>query len=721
MWRSTTCSRLIRFPDLTTVDENETIEEQLQRELIPEIRPFDRAPTEETQHGRRNSSATLNTTFSMEEMQELDPDIMVDVLPSLASAAGELAKLLVPADLKTLPAICSEIRTVGTKYNKLFNNRMAALYVHKRSFGSTEYIQPSTVLRKLFGVQNMNDVPVGPWRPDNVIYGINLATMLRSVLIVLSPVLPVGEDGYKDIEALDVNFGSGIAGPIFSEDAFQMCLAIVRQLSIIRVARYYNEGGFRPGTAVRRIFFMQEHDVELHFRHQKVLHMLSLSRNELQERNNVLQNAASEVIDLFDDDDDSTWVPALNELRARYPWEQFIEHVVQYHLMRKQELDGQIDAAGGMDELIAGLSQEVERRSAAREANEKRVSLSRPRGTPKKGFTKAGIKALKAREKQLEASAAAALAAAPASVPVAQMTDPALTQQPAPVDDGWHPLDNDDQLQPPPQSGPQPTARSLADALATLQEEPRPSAAKGKGRSLLDPQANAQRVAWTDFESQVSDYAVPPTFQYPTSGQQQGPYYRSPNKRPHTAVEEDDGLEDFEPTQDRGFEVDTRDTAAADQRRRQAPQPTRAPQPTFSSAAPASSAPIVSQASPRPQKVARQSTSKNPGSSIPAPPPPFDPDHFGEIPQDQRIQRAKLAARFSTIRATQQKPAQVRTPWTEDEESALMELIEEHGEDKISYSKLKAADQDSEQPRLNKRSAEDMRFKSRNMKETFLK
>jgi hypothetical protein len=50
-----------------------------------------------------------------------------------------------------------------------------------------------------------------------------------------------------------------------------------------------------------------------------------------------------------------------------------------------------------------------------------------------------------------------------------------------------------------------------------------------------------------------------------------------------------------------------------------------------------------------------------------------------------------------------------------------MELIEEHGEDKISYSKLKAADQDSEQPRLNKRSAEDMRFKSRNMKETFLK
>jgi hypothetical protein len=56
-----------------------------------------------------------------------------------------------------------------------------------------------------------------------------------------------------------------------------------------------------------------------------------------------------------------------------------------------------------------------------------------------------------------------------------------------------------------------------------------------------------------------------------------------------------------------------------------------------------------------------------------------------------------------------------------EEENALIDLIEQEGGDGISYAKLKALDEQREVPQLAKRSAEDLRFKARNMKETFLK
>jgi len=64
----------------------------------------------------------------------------------------------------------------------------------------------------------------------------------------------------------------------------------------------------------------------------------------------------------------------------------------------------------------------------------------------------------------------------------------------------------------------------------------------------------------------------------------------------------------------------------------------------------------------------------------------------------------------------------VRTPWSQEEDNALIDLIEEEGGDGISYAKLKSIDNmRGPDARLAKRSAEDMRFKARNMKETYLK
>ena len=714
---------LTSLPDLDTVDEDTAIEQQLQAEVLNN----EHQAAEYVDAARRTSAnsgmsgTTAKTSFSQEEIEELDPDIMVGALPSLATVTDELAKLLVPADPKSRAAVRKEIRSAGSKHNKLYNYHTAATNVPKSGFGSTEYIQPSIVLRALLGVQNMRDVPDGLWRPESIIYKANLTQMLRSTLITLSDSAGVTVDGYNAIESLDVSFASAIAGPGFRHNAFQLCLSILTQLSIIRVAGWHMDPNFNPERVITDTFYTPDQDGDLVFKHANVLHMMTLPQEDMSLYIESIKQLAHLLIAVFAQG--STIEFVLGALRARHPWEGFVEHVTQYYLERKRELDEQIAAAGGVDQIMLGLSEEVERRKGEREAAEKRRSFSKPDATPRKDFGKGGIRTLKAREKQLAANPSPA----PAAAPVAQMTQPAAIQPDlaaAPMgDDGWVTLDDNGDVGQPAQSAAQSTARSTLAALSSFQDQQREIAAKGKGRSFVDRQEGAQRVTFDD--GQLTQYTVPgegAEFQYPaSSAPAQGPYYQSTqNGPPKRGYADMDGPDDFDPTQDQGFEVDTRDTAAADQRRRELPPP-RDPPARFSGLASGSVPPGASgisgyEATPSPSKKRR----KNPGATIPPPPLPFDPEVDIEIPREQRMQRAKVAARHSTIVASQNKPAQVRTPWTDKEENALIELIEEEGGEGISYSKLKTFDEARGQ-KLRRRTAEDLRFKARNMKETFLK
>lgn len=719
------------------MEEGPTVEDRLRSELAAAAEDIPGASVDQFRQASilsDRSITTAKTSFSLEEIADLDPDTIVFVMPGLASAADELAKLLVPTDPRARSAVRREILTPRTKHNKLYNNCVNVIRVHKGNFGSTEYVQPSIVLRTLLGVQSMRDVPQGPWRPDSVIYKINLSTMLRNVLILQGDDGPNDEASLDLLSDLDVNFGSAIAGPVFDDQAFRLCLSLLRQLCIARVAMGSDEATFDPRTMVESTFYAGDQDGVLVFKHRNVLHMLNLSPELMADCDMMIQNSASEFIDIFAQASQDDLGDILDHFRAEYPWPQFADQVVEYYLARKQILEEQIAAVGGVEQIKSVLEEEVERRGHAKAAEGIRASFSRPGGTPKKRFGMGGIKALKAREKELAANiaastAAAALAAAPSTAPVAQMTDPALVQQAQAIHDDWQQINDDGQeAAQGPALNAAPSKSSLIPALTAVQAAQRQNAAKdkGKGRSLIDRQEGAQRVPWDDFGSQVAEYAVPPTFQHPASSGQ-GPYYQNPrrpsNKRPHAAVAEDDMGEEppapFDPTQDEGFENDTRDTTAADERRRQAPQPRPqahlSPRPSGSANPPP---PGSAQPSPRPIKVQR----RNPGSSIPPAPRPFDPDaDFVELPASERFQRAKIASRHTAITASQHKPAQVRTPWSLEEENALIDIIERHGDQGISYATLKRFDTDNLGGRLARRSAEDLRFKARNMKVTFLR
>ena len=255
----------------------------------------------------------------------------------------------------------------------------------------------------------------------------------------------------------------------------------------------------------------------------------------------------------------------------------------------------------------------------------------------------------------------------------------------------------------------QQTAASTLQQMEGFQEF---RAEKGK-KSFLDRQEGAVRVRWTETQGQEQ----PETAMYIPASSNVGPYHVSGSsgagtKRGHAQM---DDVDDFDPTQDGGFQTMAPDTTAADERRRKAPrtsthhaQFTQVPQNSAEAANfgfPSSSNPNVGR--------------KNPGSYIPdaISTAPNDPS----LPKSSFYANAKLVARQHSVMASQAKPPQVRTPWSGEEENALIALIEEYGNDGISYAVLKKVDTDKlEEAELSRRGPEDMRFKARNMKVTML-
>ena len=103
-----THSWLTHLPDLETVAEREADEAQDQEDVA--AAEEDAAAADEIIERPRSSNSALSrmtakTSFSQEEIAELDPDIMVDVLPNLVAAADQLCTLLFPADPKQRPVV----------------------------------------------------------------------------------------------------------------------------------------------------------------------------------------------------------------------------------------------------------------------------------------------------------------------------------------------------------------------------------------------------------------------------------------------------------------------------------------------------------------------------------------------------------------------------------------------------------------------------------------
>ncbi|KAG9572587.1 hypothetical protein KCU97_g15441, partial [Aureobasidium melanogenum] len=156
-----------------------------------------------------------------------------------------------------------------------------------------------------------------------------------------------------------------------------------------------------------------------------------------------------------------------------------------------------------------------------------------------------------------------------------------------------------------------------------------------------------------------------------------------------------------DPTDDEGFQTDQRDL------------PNHRPRPRSSAVPNQASAPIESTQTERRHRTPEPDTSnkrqrRNPGQLVV----PF------QSTGDDVVDSYEVAsAQTRQIHAMTIKPQRGRKPWTNAEVGALLRLIRDYGK---SFSLIKRIDEEREDPQLEDRTPEDLRFKAREMKVKYL-
>ncbi|KAF2167230.1 hypothetical protein M409DRAFT_66248 [Zasmidium cellare ATCC 36951] len=769
--------------DLTTVDEDDDDEDaqlqahiaQSQAAIVPPSQPipadtrtaFDRR---RISTGSAISGTTAKTSFSAEEIEEMDPDIMIDALPTLATAADEFAHFLAPDGSDTSPALWKDIRTTGTKLSKLYERRKTPFNFHKGSFGSQKYIQPRNVLRAFLGVHSTAEIPKAPWRPDPILLKANLAEMLNTVFVVCDSDqwTSTGSDA---LEGLHASLPDAIAGRDFDLATFSYYLDLTAQLTIRRMdVSIESEPNFSPHAVVDNLFY----DDDETFRHMEELGLTTTSEENRNHALQLIDRLAEELKKPFRSRTGNGAAAANGKLKAKYQWDYLKMHTLKYYEARANQLTKRIAKAGGVAQISQALTEEVDRRKDMKVADEIRLIRQKPTSTPRTSLAgMAALKELDDSDYEDGSARAASQAESAGSAPreseaqpdsdiqleLETQPEPELDLEPVPELEAEHeslfvPADEEEppqQPEPEPEHEPQRLVDVVERDFAPISPAPRKTAAKSRldqnfrmassfhekhqkrrqessqkqrGR-FIDPQPNAVFVEWNEDElSQQDDRRAEETqFRDPRISPPKG-------KRTRTQIEEDEEDEEEngnipDPTQDEGFQTDNRDVSAANQRRKEVsfagqtrpPPRYRSLDTDRSAAGPSNYRSTAPEPEPRPSPAKRQRL--NPGSSTV----PFnEPLPTGtDLPVNELYARAKIYARQNSAVSSAPRQLQTRRPWSGEEEAALMELIEKHGGDGVSYANLKNLDAAlKDDAKLTSRSAEDLRWKARNMKVTLL-
>ncbi|KAM3421037.1 hypothetical protein BST61_g1456 [Cercospora zeina] len=654
---------------------------------------------------RRNSGAsafsgtTAKTSFSQEEINKLDPEVICDVLPETLFAAERLIQLLVPTGTNTPPETWKEIKRTGSKHNKLFSTRWESLRIHKPNLTSVEYIEPRYVLRALLNVQSMAELQPALWRPDDVLFKVNVALMLRTILVRCDPA-DWTEDATGALESLDMAFPACIAGGEFKFAALDLWLELAAHVTIHRLeAATESDPNFSAHEEVDNVFYDADHE----FKHATSFGFASANAEEFAQAMDMISERIDALRGPFSQADGTDATAANGYLKAQFRWDNFRSHALRYLDARIAEVNKRIEAAGGVQAIVSSLEQEVERRASEKIAEQMKGTYNKPGTTPRQSLGgKSAIALLKGLEKRITDQVPTA--GAPAPVASMYPTNDTLCDSEVRIHDfatGQRSEVDQDSFE-----GPTEVQSTAQQALASFAASQKQNARKAKAR-LLDRQENAVRVS-SEMHMDTQSQAPAVT-----------------GKRSREQMEEEMPA-DFDPTQDDGFENDTRNHAHAAQRRAEVAFDGRAPQrfpivePRSSAGAGPSTYEWIAGTAPSPSKRQR----KNPGSAIPPARSPLAPED-GELPAYDYFRQAKFDAKYNRVTAPATQGRTERTPWTDEEEAALIGLIVDHvaDDEKIGYSHLKAIDSSLEasgEAKLLRRSAEDIRFKARNMKLTLL-
>lgn len=290
-----------------------------------------------------NMSGT--TILPSEPEMDLDPDMMIESLPSLEREAKGVLNILVPgsADVVGIVSTAKKLRDPQNAQSKRLKRFTANLDTEAQYFGHQTYIDASQVHRLVMSALEKKGTSSKGWTPDPILHKANCARLALEVFLAHPDTQRKAVNGLGHFPLPFLNgIGEGSGSSTLEKETFGLALEIRTQLLLMRLQQYKDDSKIDPEAIINEVFFdtddddsqlrgfdgpFQDEDGHLPDRFAEAMH----------DRINEIR------VTLAEDDDEDGRIN-IRGLQGAYGWQKFVLRVAQWIRKRDGEISRKLQA-----------------------------------------------------------------------------------------------------------------------------------------------------------------------------------------------------------------------------------------------------------------------------------------------------------------------------------------------------------------------------------------
>lgn len=319
------------------------------------------------------------TILPSEPETYLDPDMMIETLPSLEREAKGVLNILVPtsADPVSIVNTAKKLRDPQNPQRKRLERFMSKLDGEAQYFGHQTYIDTKHVNQLLVAALAKKAVGTSrEWSPDPILYKANCARFALDVLLADASNAQKTDAQKKAIKDLEGRFPSPFMKGLGKEqrgdrkrslrkDTFDLALEIRTQSLLTRLEMHQNDSKFDPEAIVNGVFFddVMADEEDSYQDAQPPLRGFNIGAFEdengrLPERfREAVHDRINEIrVTLAEEDDDVAAM--IRVLQGIYRWQKFVLRVAQWVRKRDDEINRELESQPNAEDIREEFFQE---------------------------------------------------------------------------------------------------------------------------------------------------------------------------------------------------------------------------------------------------------------------------------------------------------------------------------------------------------------------------
>ncbi|KAG0650230.1 hypothetical protein D0Z07_3293 [Hyphodiscus hymeniophilus] len=316
------------------------------------------------------TSASVQSSYSATEVNNLDLTMVVEVLPGLWFSSLQLLSLLAPenATTESVESIVRQLKVPGSSLAKVLKHREDKFDLDKETLGKDDYIRSSFILQKLY---NSSFEPGMP-RPDAVLHAANLATLVKNLLVAPKEATST----FNFFSNLDTWFPESFitqfednldfGNSTMRDESFALALEIRTQYAVACLLHHKSsEHEWHPDEILVEPFFenILEYTPGLprfedYMKNGKIKNLMRAGPENTETQNEQIRKRAEEIHNTFRQSEVAARADDLvdfDRLEKRFPWSTFLFDAVQWIRNRLDEVEASIFQQGGVEKLVKSL------------------------------------------------------------------------------------------------------------------------------------------------------------------------------------------------------------------------------------------------------------------------------------------------------------------------------------------------------------------------------